>query len=67
MYNPYCTELKQVLIPCQSQPEPRGLLSGFSNLGEDDLLILLLIVLIFMDSGGEKNLPLLGALVYLLL
>ena len=67
MYNPYCTELKQVLIPCQSQPEPRSLLSGFSNLREDDLLILLLLLLLWMDGGREKNLPLLGALVYLLL
>ena len=56
-----------MLIPCQSQPEPRSLLSGLSGLKEDDLLILLLMLLIFMDSGGEKNLPLLGALFYLLL
>lgn len=67
MYNPYCTELSQVLIPCRSQPESHGLLSGLSGLKEDDLLILLLMLLIFMDSGGEKNLPLLGALFYLLL
>ncbi len=67
MYNPYCTELRQVLIPCRSQPEPCSLLSGLSGLKEDDLLILLLMLLIFMDSGGEKNLPLLGALFYLLL
>lgn len=67
MYNPYCTELRQVLIPCRSQPEPRSLLSGFTNLRGDDLLILLLLLLLWMDGGGEKNLPLLGALVYLLL
>ncbi len=67
MYNPYCTELKQVLIPCRSQPEPRSLLSEFSNFKEDDLLLLLLLLLLWMDGSREKNLPLLGALVYLLL
>lgn len=44
-----------------------GLLSGLSGLREDDLLILLILALILMDGGEEKNLPLLGALLYLLL
>lgn len=67
MYNPYCTELKQVLIPCRSQQDPHSLLSGLSGLKEDELLILLLLLLLWMDGSKEKNLPLIGALIYLLL
>ena len=68
MYNPYCTELKEVLVPYrQRERNMPGLLSGLSGLREDDLLILLILALILMDGGEEKNLPLLGALLYLLL
>ena len=70
MYNPYSMDVRQVLrrwdgshLPqTQSQPLLPGLLN--LNLRDDDLLILLLL---WMDGGREKNLPLLGALVYLLL
>ena len=69
MYNPYSMDVGQVLRrwdgnhPPQTQSQP--LLPGLLNLNlrDDDLLILLL----WMDGGREKNLPLLGALVYLLL
>lgn len=73
MYNPYAMDVGQVLRRCegnnppqvQSQPLLPGLLN--LNLRDDDLLILLLFLLLWMDGGREKNLPLLGALVYLLL
>ncbi len=65
MYNPYCTEVGQVLTRWESPA--KSLLPGLSNLKEDDLLILLLLILLWMDGGQEKNLPLVGALLYLLL
>lgn len=69
MYNPYCMELKQVLTPCNPPPEKRhtGLIPELGSIKEDDLLLLLLLLLLWMDGEGEKNLPLLGALLYLLL
>ena len=67
MYNPYCTELGQVLTRREAPAKQKSLLSGLSGLKEDDLLILLLLLLLWMDGAQEKNLPLLGALLYLLL
>lgn len=73
MYNPYSMDVGRVLRrwdgnhppQMQSQPLLPGLLN--LNLRDDDLLLLLLLLLLWMDGGREKNLPLLGALVYLLL
>ena len=65
MYNPYCTELGQALTRWEAPKKENSL--GFLNLQEDDLLILMLLALLWMDGGKEKNLPLLGALLYLLL
>ena len=75
MYNPYAMDVGQVLRRCDGnnppQPQSQPLLPGLLNLNlnprDDDLLILLLLLLLWMDGGREKNLPLLGALVYLLL
>ena len=73
MYNPYSMDVGQVLRRCEGhhppQPQSQQLLPGLMNLNlkDDDLLILLLLLLLWMDGGREKNLPLLGALVYLLL
>ncbi len=73
MYNPYAMDVGQVLRRCEGNNPPQvqsqPLLPGLFNLNlrDDDLLILLLLLLLWMDGGREKNLPLLGALVYLLL
>ena len=73
MYNPYAMDVGQVLRRCDGKSPPQTqsqpLLPGLPslNLRDDDLLILLLLLLLWMDGGREKNLPLLGALVYLLL
>lgn len=69
MYNPYCMGLNQVLTPYNPPPEKRhtGLIPELGSIKEDDLLLLLLLVLLWVDGEGEKNLPLLGALLYLLL
>ena len=73
MYNPYSLDVGQVLRRWDGnhppQTQSQSLLPGLLNLNlrDDDLLILLLLLLLWMDGGREKNLPLLGALVYLLL
>ncbi len=73
MYNPYAMDVGQVLRRCEGnyppQTQSQSLLPELLNLNlrDDDLLILLLLLLLWMDGGREKNLPLLGALVYLLL
>lgn len=68
MYNPYFSAPNQCITAYQPPAASplTGLLKGLGLEG-DGLLLLLLIVLLWKDGSQSRNLPLLGALLYLML
>lgn len=68
MYNPYFSVPSQCITAYQppAASPAAGLLRSLKLEG-DDLLLILLIVLLWKDGSQSRNLPLLGALLYLML